>query len=89
MTDLVQRLSDQYSTQLHWMAADRIEQLEREERNLWKKWMACGSEVARLERENAELRKQLQAEHKRQHRVWAEIQSQHRDHSPLSMKEQP
>jgi hypothetical protein len=41
--------------------------------------------VARIERENAELRKQLQAEHERQARVWTEIQSQYRDHSPLSL----
>lgn len=53
-----------------------MEQLEREneanERNLCQ----LTDDLAASRRENAELRKQLQAEHERQHRVWTEIERQ-------------
>jgi hypothetical protein len=44
--------------------------------------------IQQLERENAELRKQLQSEHERQSRVWSVIQSQHREYTPLSMQKE-
>jgi hypothetical protein len=68
MTDKITELK-----QLVIEAADRIEQLEREneanERNLCQ----LTDDLAASRRENAELRKELQAEYERQRRVWPSL----------------
>lgn len=75
MTDLVQRLRQGQTFSYEGTVPDIMSPDMNE----------AADRIEQLERENAELRKQLQSEHERQHRVWTEIQSQHRDHSPLSM----